>query len=80
MLVSTQQLSQHLNDPSWIVLDCRHDLFDLSKGERQYREGHIPGAHLASIDTDLSGEKSGSNGRHPLPAPAAFAAFLHAMA
>jgi thiosulfate/3-mercaptopyruvate sulfurtransferase len=76
MLISTTELSAHLNDPQWIIFDCRHDLFDLAKGERQYREGHLPGAHFASIDTDLSGEKTGANGRHPLPAPAAFAAFL----
>ena len=76
MLTSTQTLSQHLHDPSWVIFDCRHDLFDLAKGERQYREGHIPGAHFANVDTDMSGDKTGSNGRHPLPSPAAFAAFL----
>jgi thiosulfate/3-mercaptopyruvate sulfurtransferase len=76
MLTSTQTLSQHLRDPSWVIFDCRHDLFDLAKGENQYREGHIPGAHFANVDIDLSGEKSGSNGRHPLPSPAAFTAFL----
>ena len=76
MLTSTQTLSQHLHDPSWVIFDCRHDLFDLAKGERQYREGHIPGAHFANVDTDMSGDKTGSNGRHPLPSPAAFTAFL----
>ena len=34
------------------------------------------GAHYASIDIDLSGDKNGRNGRHPLPSPAAFTAFL----
>lgn len=76
MLTSAETLSKKLHDPDWAIFDCRHDLFDLAKGERQYREGHIPGAHFASVDTDLSGDKTGSNGRHPLPAPAAFAAFL----
>ena len=76
MLISTENLSQHLHDPAWVMFDCRHDLFDLAKGERQYREGHIPGAHFANVDTDLSGDKTGRNGRHPLPSPAAFAAFL----
>ena len=76
MLINTQNLSQHLRDPAWVIFDCRHDLFDPAKGERQYRQGHIPGAHFASIDTDLSGDKTGSNGRHPLPPPAAFTAFL----
>lgn len=76
MLTNTRELALHLNDPQWVIFDCRHDLMDTGKGERLYREGHIPGAHFANIDTDLSGEKNGRNGRHPLPAPAAFAAFL----
>ena len=76
MLINTENLSKHLRDPEWVIFDCRHDLSDLGKGERQYREGHIPGAHYASVDTDLSGEKTGTNGRHPLPSPAAFTAFL----
>jgi thiosulfate/3-mercaptopyruvate sulfurtransferase len=76
MLVSCEQLAAHANDPTWIVFDCRHDLMDVAKGEQWYREGHIPGAFLANLDTDLSGEKTGTNGRHPLPSPAMFSAFL----
>ncbi len=76
MLVSCEHLAAHANDPTWIVFDCRHDLMDVAKGERLYREGHIPGAFLANLDTDLSGEKTGTNGRHPLPSPAMFSAFL----
>ncbi|MEO8101008.1 MAG: sulfurtransferase [Betaproteobacteria bacterium] len=76
MLINTHDLSLHLADPQWVIFDCRHDLMDADKGERLYRQGHIPGAHFASLDADLSAEKNGRNGRHPLPAPAAFAAFL----
>lgn len=76
MLINTESLSKHLHDPAWVIFDCRHDLFELAKGERQYREGHIPGAHFANVDTDLSGAKTGKNGRHPLPSPAALTAFL----
>jgi thiosulfate/3-mercaptopyruvate sulfurtransferase len=76
MLVSSEELAAHQLDPTWVVFDCRHDLMDLAKGERVYREGHIPGAFFANLDADLSGEKTGRNGRHPLPSPAAFAAFL----
>ena len=54
MLISTSELAA----ASGVVLfDCRHDLMDTGKGERLYREGHIPGAHFANIDTDLSGAK-----------------------
>ncbi len=76
MLVSTTELAVKIGDPSCVIFDCRHDLFDAGKGERLYREGHIPGAIYANVDTDLAGEKSGTNGRHPLPSPAAFTAFL----
>jgi thiosulfate/3-mercaptopyruvate sulfurtransferase len=76
MLVSTADLAQHLHDPAWVIFDCRHDLMDLAKGARLYREGHIAGAHFASVERDLSGQKTGANGRHPLPAPEAFSEFL----
>jgi thiosulfate/3-mercaptopyruvate sulfurtransferase len=76
MLVSTAQLAAHLNDLSWVIFDCRHDLADHEKGARLYRAGHVPGAHFAPVETALSGPKTGANGRHPLPAPGAFAEFL----
>jgi thiosulfate/3-mercaptopyruvate sulfurtransferase len=76
MLVTTHELSQHLHDRDWIVFDCRHELADPSRGACAYSEGHVPGAFFAAVDTDLAGEKTGTNGRHPLPRPEAFAAFL----
>jgi len=76
MLVSTEQLASHLNDPAWVIFDCRHDLVDHGKGERLYRESHIPGAHFAAVETALAGTKNGKNGRHPLPTPEAFGEFL----
>ena len=78
MLVSTEQLAAHWNDPKWVIFDCRHDLTDHAKGERLYREGHIPGAFFAPVEAALSGKKNGKNGRHPLPTPEEFATFLAA--
>ena len=66
-IISTADLSAHLTDPGWIVVDCRFDLADISWGEARYREAHIPGAVYAHLDRDLSGPKTGKNGRHPLP-------------
>ncbi|MGB9150061.1 MAG: sulfurtransferase [Burkholderiales bacterium] len=66
-LISTDQLAQHLSDPAWVVVDCRHNLVDADAGERAYRSAHIPGAHFLHLDRDLSGAKTGRNGRHPLP-------------
>ncbi len=72
-LVSTQELAGH---PQWRVFDCRHDLARIALGARQYSEAHIPGALFAHMEHDLSGPKDGSNGRHPLPDPGAFVAWL----
>lgn len=59
-----------------VVIDCSHDLVDTALGERQWREGHVPGSHHLHLDRDLSGAKTGRNGRHPLPERAAFAATI----
>jgi thiosulfate/3-mercaptopyruvate sulfurtransferase len=74
MLVTTEELAKHLDDPDWIVIDTRHELMDPEAGPRRYAEGHIPGAHFLHVDHDLSGKKTGVNGRHPLPDLASFAA------
>lgn len=75
-LVSVASLAGHLGDPDWIVFDCRHNLQDPDAGQRAYLEGHIPGSRFLHLDRDLSGPMTGSNGRHPLPDPARFAARL----
>ena len=67
MLVSVERLREHLRNPRWRVVDVRHDLLDTDAGLRAYRAGHIPGAVFANVDVDLSGTKTGHNGRHPLP-------------
>jgi thiosulfate/3-mercaptopyruvate sulfurtransferase len=77
ILVSTQELAAHLDDPAWVVFDTRHDLADAEKGRRAYAAAHIPGAYFLHLDEDLSGAKTGRNGRHPLPDLEAFAAKLY---
>ena len=66
-LVSTDVLASRLADPTWVIVDCRFRLDDVAWGEREYAAGHIPGASYAHLDRDLSGPKTGTNGRHPLP-------------
>jgi thiosulfate/3-mercaptopyruvate sulfurtransferase len=68
-LIAPAQLAPKLADEGWVVIDCRFDLADPPKGEQLYLESHIPGARYAHLDRDLSGEKTGANGRHPLPTP-----------
>jgi thiosulfate/3-mercaptopyruvate sulfurtransferase len=71
-LVSTEILAQHLDDPDWVVFDCRHDLTDPTRGRAEYTASHIPGARFLHLDEDLSAPKTGKNGRHPLPDPDTF--------
>ena len=73
-LVSTGELADNL--ARWRVFDCRHDLAKPELGEALYKQGHIPGALFASLDRDLSGRKTGKNGRHPLPDPQDFEKWL----
>jgi len=74
-LIDANTLSQHLSDPQWVILDCRHDLMNPDFGRNAFAEGHIQGAQFANIDTDLSGPKTSADGvfrgRHPLPDRAA---------
>lgn len=73
-LIDPVTLHSHLGDARWVVLDARFDLTNPASGGQQYREAHVPGARYVSLDADLSGAKSGANGRHPLPTPEAAAA------
>ena len=66
-LITPVEVAPHLANEQWVVVDCRFDLAEPAKGERLYLESHIPGARYAHLDRDLSGEKTGTNGRHPLP-------------
>ncbi len=66
-LVSTDDLAHHLDDPHWVVIDCRFALTDPEGGRSAYGKGHIPGAHYAHLDDDLAGPTGPDTGRHPLP-------------
>ncbi|HLF17029.1 MAG TPA: sulfurtransferase [Candidatus Thermoplasmatota archaeon] len=79
-LVSAEEAAQHLDDPSWVFLDCRHDVADPKKGARTFLVEHVKGAHHAHTDQDLSSPVGdGRRGRHPLPEPAAFVAWASGM-
>lgn len=66
-LIDCEQLAGHLHDPSWRLFDCRFDLADTGRGERDYRAAHLPGAYYAHLDRDLSDPITATSGRHPLP-------------
>jgi thiosulfate/3-mercaptopyruvate sulfurtransferase len=73
-LIDTATLAARLGDPALVVVDCRFQLRDTAWGRREYETAHVPGAAYAHLDRDLSGPTTGTNGRHPLPAPDAAAA------
>src|SRR5262245_32502084 len=75
-LISTAALGSRLHDPAYVVVDCRFKLDDTDWGEREHAAAHIPGAPYAHLDRDLSGAKTGNNGRHPLPTVDALASTL----
>jgi len=75
-LISTDELARQLSDPALVLVDCRHNLSDVDAGQRAYGASHLPGARFMHMDRDLSGERTGSNGRHPLPEVAALSGSL----
>jgi thiosulfate/3-mercaptopyruvate sulfurtransferase len=74
-LITASELAARLDDPSVVIVDCRHDLMNLAAGRDGYAIGHIRNAVFADLETDLSGVKRGADGqfrgRHPLPERAA---------
>ena len=77
-LISPAALHTLLADPTkhTVVVDCTFDLADPAAGRQAHHAGHIPGAYYLHLDNELSGAKTGGNGRHPLPAPDDFIARL----
>lgn len=66
-LISTSALAARLDDPGLVLVDCRHQLTAPDWGRQEWTAGHIDHAAHLDLDADLSGPKTGSNGRHPLP-------------
>jgi len=62
-----------------VVFDCSFDLTNPAAGRDGYQQGHIPGAHYLHLDNELSGPKTGVNGRHPLPDAELFTARLRTL-
>jgi thiosulfate/3-mercaptopyruvate sulfurtransferase len=66
--ICASEVARHLDAPNWVIVDCRFNLSDTEAGRHAYRQGHLPGAHYAHLDEDLSGPITAHSGRHPLPA------------
>jgi thiosulfate/3-mercaptopyruvate sulfurtransferase len=66
-VVSAQYLSEHLDDPQVVIVDCRFALTEPELGRQQYQVSHIPNAHYLDLNKDLSSPPGRHGGRHPLP-------------
>ncbi|HUH60576.1 MAG TPA: sulfurtransferase [Candidimonas sp.] len=79
LLISAESLAGRVQAPDILVFDVRHDLADHQAGRAAYDKGHIPGAIYLDHERQLSGQKTGLNGRHPLPDRASFAALIRGL-
>jgi thiosulfate/3-mercaptopyruvate sulfurtransferase len=75
-LIDVDSLRNLLGEPRLAVVDCRFDLMKPEAGRQAYLTAHIPGARYADLNRDLSAPIGPHTGRHPLPSPEAFAAWL----
>jgi thiosulfate/3-mercaptopyruvate sulfurtransferase len=78
-LISVADLAKRLDDPAFVIFDCRHELTNPEFGIKAYAQSHIPNARFAHLDRDLAALLTGRNGRHPLPDPNVFADWLARM-
>jgi thiosulfate/3-mercaptopyruvate sulfurtransferase len=68
-IIAANELRAYLDDPIWIVADCRFDLAHKTAGFRAYLTSHIPGAMYVDLEKELSGPPLTDRGRHPMPSP-----------
>lgn len=74
-LLDAEELAAALGRSDLVVLDARSSLADPAACGQAWRESHIPGAHFADLDRDLS-DHHRTGGRHPWPTAAGFTARL----
>ncbi len=66
-LVDSEWLSQQLDNPQVVIVDCRFQLANPNWGQDSYGQSHIQGAYYLDLNLDLSSEVKLHGGRHPLP-------------
>jgi thiosulfate/3-mercaptopyruvate sulfurtransferase len=79
-LISAEQLKHLVHDHKpLMVFDCSFELMKPAEGDAQYERVRIAGAVRANVDRHLSAKDKAqavNGGRHPLPRPEVFAAWL----
>jgi len=43
-LISANELAANLDNPDWVVADCRFSLADPDAGRKAHQDSHIPGS------------------------------------
>lgn len=67
ILITAAALREKLDEPGYVIVDCRCCLSDVDEGRRLYEQSHLPGALYLDLDRDLAGPVTATTGRHPLP-------------
>ncbi len=79
-LISAEQLKHLVHDHQpLMIFDCSFELMKPAEGDLQYERVRIAGAVRAHLDQHLSAKdktQAVNGGRHPLPQPEVFAAWL----
>ncbi|CAN7309959.1 sulfurtransferase [Pseudomonas sp. LjRoot71] len=76
-VIEVAQLSALLaNGTKLAIVDCRFDPMASDAGRQAHLAGHIPGAHYAHLELDLSAADKSAGGRHPIPTEGEFTALL----
>lgn len=73
-LISPEEVMARMNLPGVVIIDARGGPDAIER----YLTGHVEGAIMLNLESDLSeiGSDASVGGRHPLPAPENFAALL----
>lgn len=66
-IVSPTTLKENIDNPDWVILDCRIVLISPEAGKNAYIDNHIANAHYVHLEDDFSSPITPESGRHPLP-------------
>ena len=66
-IINAETLNENVNNPDWVILDCRSSLTDNEAGHKAYLQGHIENAQYCYLNDDFSSPITQETGRHPLP-------------
>ena len=76
-VITVAELAEKIADGAKLsIVDCRFDPMNPAAGQQAYLAGHLPGAHYAHLENDLSAADKTTGGRHPIPSQAEFTALL----